>query len=540
MRIWKLEKALRDKVFDSIELLCIVHSVILSCGMKNSLIADKITAPIRQMGNDREDESMLIEACAMAGKNANATMLDDLNTAVNNQGTSAGNAQMLERREDIILPDSINTSSIGDMNPVNDYEENSNSDSVQSVAPSEYMGCSDNAQLLSQSDTEVLPLGVTSSVNEDIVSDDTKDDGVHEATRDNAQLLEKCYDMDPLARPKTSSEIEIEAVNDTKMSAIYESTENDRLVDSKMNAANDTEMSAIHCEYCVDIDIIDTRKKSGSVSITMVSIFQIQQKTDVMAPSTSSPFGAKYGSIVRALCLLSKDQRIDILQKSASGLIKCICKCALNISDGNIPLNDYEKKELRKYAGILRKLIILRGTWNNKRVVIIRRIAESFPTLLLPVFKYFSERECIFSIVEHARKMVLVPEAMVKNIQPTKNSQIQQESASRRLGMCHPAVGKQEFANFLQKSTIPREFIGNTSLLNDGSDAPLMNLKRNYGRISRHLSDSAVTPGNLADPTQGGDEEESDDVEGCREVCNETADSKLRYSTPGTEEEKSS
>ncbi|KAJ8672171.1 hypothetical protein QAD02_003430 [Eretmocerus hayati] len=90
------------------------------------------------------------------------------------------------------------------------------------------------------------------------------------------------------------------------------------------------------------------------------------------------------------------------------------------------------------------------------------------------------------------------------------------------------------------KSTIPREFIGNTSLLNDGSDTPLTNLKRKYGRISRHFSDSAVTPSNLAEPPQSGDEKEADNVEDCSEVFNETADSTLGYSTPGTKKKKPS
>ncbi|KAJ8678352.1 hypothetical protein QAD02_014139 [Eretmocerus hayati] len=99
----------------------------------------------------------------------------------------------------------------------------------------------------------------------------------------------------------------------------------------------------------------------------------------------------------------------------------------------------------------------------------------------------------------------------------------------------YSAVGEQEFANSLQKSTIPREFIGNTSLLNYGSDTPLTNLKR----ISRHFSDSAVTPSYLVGPTQGGDEKESDDVEDCSEVFNETADSTLGYSTPDTKKKKS-
>ncbi|KAJ8671406.1 hypothetical protein QAD02_002665 [Eretmocerus hayati] len=114
---------------------------------------------------------------------------------------------------------------------------------------------------------------------------------------------------------------------------------------------------------------------------------------DVIAPSTSTPFGAKYASILRALCHLSKDQRIAVSRKAASGLIKCICECALNILNGNIPLNDYEKRKLRKYAGVLRKLIIPSGTWNSKRVGIIRKIAEFLPTLLLPLLKYFSEEK---------------------------------------------------------------------------------------------------------------------------------------------------
>ncbi|KAJ8671460.1 hypothetical protein QAD02_002719 [Eretmocerus hayati] len=104
----------------------------------------------------------------------------------------------------------------------------------------------------------------------------------------------------------------------------------------------------------------------------------------------------------------------------------------------------------------------------------------------------------------------------------------------------YSAVGEQEFANFLQKSTIPREFIDNTSLLNDEYDTPLANLERKYGRISRHSSDSAVIPSNLADPRESGDGKEADNVEDCSEVFNETADSTLGYSTPGTKKKKPS
>ncbi|KAJ8665740.1 hypothetical protein QAD02_007402 [Eretmocerus hayati] len=103
------------------------------------------------------------------------------------------------------------------------------------------------------------------------------------------------------------------------------------------------------------------------------------------------------------------------------------------------------------------------------------------------------------------------------------------------------------------KSTSPWDDSGtvrmNGTTIPDSNIVDLVNLAvrwrksysaRKYGRISRHFSDSAVTPSNLADPPQSGDGKEADNVEDCSEVFNETADSTFGCSTPGTKKKKPS
>ncbi|KAJ8665884.1 hypothetical protein QAD02_007546 [Eretmocerus hayati] len=112
--------------------------------------------------------------------------------------------------------------------------------------------------------------------------------------------------------------------------------------------------------------------------------------------------------------------------------------------------------------------------------------------------------------MEYARKMVLVPEDMVKsnNIHPIKSSQAQQESAPD-----------------LPKSV---QTPGNVS-----------------SRLDNDI-DSVVTPSNLAGPNGLTDTTHSEDKNGggcdnedCSEVFKETADATLEYSTPNPEKKKS-
>jgi len=67
-------------------------------------------------------------------------------------------------------------------------------------------------------------------------------------------------------------------------------------------------------------------------------------------------FGQKHAAILQALCHLTSEQHIAILKKADPKLIRCICKCALNILRGNVPLKQPYKQRLKRYTATLRQL----------------------------------------------------------------------------------------------------------------------------------------------------------------------------------------
>lgn len=96
------------------------------------------------------------------------------------------------------------------------------------------------------------------------------------------------------------------------------------------------------------------------------------------------PVPKKEADFLRALCLLDKEQRVLLLRRASSNLIRCICECALNILVGNVPLKPGEKKHLRKYANVLRKLADKRKI--NKKKIIVQTGGGAFlSSLLLPI-----------------------------------------------------------------------------------------------------------------------------------------------------------
>ncbi|KAJ8678114.1 hypothetical protein QAD02_013901 [Eretmocerus hayati] len=126
------------------------------------------------MEADIEEESNLIEACATTKKNVNTIISSDLNIGINEQGTSDGNAPLLGGRDDMNISHSLIDSSANGMVPVNDTEEKTVGDSIESVAPNGDIEISDNAQLLEQKDMESLPLVGTPVASENITTDHTK------------------------------------------------------------------------------------------------------------------------------------------------------------------------------------------------------------------------------------------------------------------------------------------------------------------------------------------------------------------------------
>ena len=67
---------------------------------------------------------------------------------------------------------------------------------------------------------------------------------------------------------------------------------------------------------------------------------------------------------LRVLARGTTKQRQGIIQGANRELVHCLCECALNVLNGNIPLKPAEKRKLKKYKHHLRTL----GAKKNKFV----------------------------------------------------------------------------------------------------------------------------------------------------------------------------
>ena len=103
-----------------------------------------------------------------------------------------------------------------------------------------------------------------------------------------------------------------------------------------------------------------------------------------MTKVKKGPLRKKEANFLRALYLLDDEQRMLLLKRVIPNLIKCLCECALNILLGNVPLKTRERKRLRKYADVLRKLADVRK--RNKKKIILQTGGGAFlPALLVPI-----------------------------------------------------------------------------------------------------------------------------------------------------------
>ncbi|KAJ8677115.1 hypothetical protein QAD02_012902 [Eretmocerus hayati] len=223
-----LEKAFKDDVFNTVDLLTIVHDVVSSCGMKNSLIAKRILGAIEHLEMVEADESNLVKACAMAEnearagseKSADTVILAALNDSVYEQETSAGEIQVSEKSDGITLLDSITDPTGVEVRHVIDTEENSIVDLTQSVGSNYNIVSSDNAHVLEQRDTSPSPLADPSVSDEDIVADVTKNNTDHASTASDlaSENLEDSQACVPISSRKRSIVSEDEMLEEQSVS----------------------------------------------------------------------------------------------------------------------------------------------------------------------------------------------------------------------------------------------------------------------------------------------------------------------------------
>lgn len=89
--------------------------------------------------------------------------------------------------------------------------------------------------------------------------------------------------------------------------------------------------------------------------------------------------------ILQALCHLNKEQRVAVLRRADTSLIRCICECALNILQGNIPVKLSQKNKLKRYKKVLRTLATPKKSINKKKNLIVQKGGGFLPLLLAPI-----------------------------------------------------------------------------------------------------------------------------------------------------------
>jgi len=89
-------------------------------------------------------------------------------------------------------------------------------------------------------------------------------------------------------------------------------------------------------------------------------------------------------SYIDVLARAKPVQRRAILQTADKDLILCLCECALNVLNGNVPLKTHEVDKLDKYKGQFRKLAAQK-TPNAKRRKLLVQKGGFLPALLMPI-----------------------------------------------------------------------------------------------------------------------------------------------------------
>ena len=91
----------------------------------------------------------------------------------------------------------------------------------------------------------------------------------------------------------------------------------------------------------------------------------------------------KYKHHLKFLAECDRKHCSHILKSADRELVKCICECALNVLNGNIPLDITQKRKLNKYKQQLRQLS------SNKSILQKRKIIQTgsgfLPLLLGPI-----------------------------------------------------------------------------------------------------------------------------------------------------------
>lgn len=88
-------------------------------------------------------------------------------------------------------------------------------------------------------------------------------------------------------------------------------------------------------------------------------------------------------ALLRALESVNARQRKAIISTSPNHLIRSICEIADNLLKGNVELNPQERKRLKKYKSLLRRIVDKKVPLNDKKKALIQQ-GGALPAILIP------------------------------------------------------------------------------------------------------------------------------------------------------------
>ena len=104
------------------------------------------------------------------------------------------------------------------------------------------------------------------------------------------------------------------------------------------------------------------------------------------------PLSEEQAALLRIIFNAKPELRNAMLKNADKELVRTICECVLNIINGNVNVDDINKKKLAKHKCLLRK-IVKKTKAGRKREQLFRKVATSlslysYPSLVASFQKY--------------------------------------------------------------------------------------------------------------------------------------------------------
>lgn len=78
----------------------------------------------------------------------------------------------------------------------------------------------------------------------------------------------------------------------------------------------------------------------------------------------------RHYSLLRWLCTAKPKQARAVIKTADNDIVKAVCECALNVLKGTISVNKKQKRKLRRYKNLMRKLASKSVSVKSKRVLL--------------------------------------------------------------------------------------------------------------------------------------------------------------------------